>query len=77
MEILHETKYFYKNLYKRSDCTVEENIHEKLKKFRCPKLNSKEAVALEGPLNESEILNFPKITKNSKSPDPDGFTCEF
>ena len=58
MEILHETKYFYKNLYKRSDCTVEENIHEKLKKFHRPKLSPKEALALEHPLNESEILNF-------------------
>ena len=34
-------------------------------------------MALEGPLNESEILNFLKKTKNGKSPGPDGFTCEF
>ena len=58
MEILHETKCFYENLYKKRDCTVEENLHGKLKKFNCPKLSPKEAIALEGPLNESEILNF-------------------
>lgn len=58
MEILHETKCFYENLYKKRDCTVEENIHEKLKEVHCPKLSPKEAMALEGPLNESEILNF-------------------
>ena len=45
---------------KKRDCTVEENIHEKLKKFHCPKLSPKEDKALEGPLNESEILNFLK-----------------
>ena len=53
MEILHETKCFYENLFLKSDFTVKENIHEKLKKFQCPKLSSKEAKALEGLLNES------------------------
>ena len=66
MEILHKTKSFYENLYKKWDCTVEENINEKLKEVHCLKLSPKEAMALEGPLNESEILNSLKKIKMVK-----------
>lgn len=48
-----------------------------MKTINSPTLNNEELNTLEGPLTNTEVLNFLKKTKNDKSPGPDGFTSEF
>lgn len=52
MKILKETKSFYEHLYKKREI-INESFHEKLKKIKCPKLNSEESNTLEGPLTDT------------------------
>ena len=40
----------------KKDCTVEENLNEKLKEFHCPNLSPKEAMAIEKLI----IINYIK-----------------
>lgn len=66
MEILKETKSFYEKLYKKREIIDEYSVHEKLEKIDCPKLNNEELNTLEGPLTDTEVLNFLKKQKMTK-----------
>ena len=76
-EILTETKCFYQNLYSAPPELLGKNIVEELSNCNFNKLTDEEALALEGKITYSEVLNFLKNMKNEKSPGSDGFTAEF
>lgn len=66
-----------KNYIRKEKSQMNKVFMTSQKKIDCPKLNNEELNTLEGPLTDTEVLNFLKKTKNDKSPGPDGFTSEF
>lgn len=59
-EILKETKAFYEMLYKKREIIDAYSLYDKLKTINSPKLNNEELNTLEGPLTNTEVLNFSK-----------------
>lgn len=78
LQILEETKNFYSNLYSNKDDEIETiEMENYLADFIVPKLNSDEALMLEGSITLSEATHTLKNMSNNKSPGSDGFSSEF
>ena len=57
-DILNESKSFYEKLYSKKEEIIRENINESLSHFEFLKLTTKESTAIEGPITDTEVLNF-------------------
>jgi hypothetical protein len=74
-EILGEVRNFYKNLYKKVD--TDANYRELFLNKIDRKLNAGQKGALEGLIEEREVLKAIKERKSGKSPGIDGLGKEF
>ena len=72
--ILHETKDYYQNIYKK---TVLQNTFNNFVDFEVEKINDVQRNSCEGKLTEIECATALKQIQNNKSPGSDGLTAEF
>ena len=77
-EILDSISHYYKTLFKANDQNIQGyHLSDILGQYSIIKLNTTEAIALEGAIMKNELWNALKHMKHNKTPGIDGFPSEF
>ena len=78
VEILNETKQFYKDLYASTESQVSDiDLNDLLDTVEIRKLSKNESGSIEGPITYNEAAIILMAMSNNRSPESEDFKAEF